>query len=142
MKKPEPRRPRALRGIPASPGIAVGVAHRMEDPLLDIEERTISEREVEAEIARFQNAVSQARAELTGLRESTRRDLDEDMARIFDVQLQMVDAGRTDGFANVLPEGNGGNDAPHALVGQPGDVVRVRQARGAGHLAGRDPAEV
>jgi phosphotransferase system enzyme I (PtsI) len=90
-KKSESSRPRALRGIPASPGIAVGIARRFEDPLLDIEERTIPERDVEAEISRFQDAIEKARDELTELRESTRRDLDEDMARIFDVQLQILE---------------------------------------------------
>jgi phosphotransferase system enzyme I (PtsI) len=89
-KKPETR-PRALRGIPASPGIAVGIARRVENPLLDIEERTISDREVELEISRFTSAIEKARAELTLLRESTRRDLDEEMARIFDVQLQILE---------------------------------------------------
>jgi phosphoenolpyruvate-protein phosphotransferase (PTS system enzyme I) len=90
-KKSEPRRPRALRGIPTSPGIAVGVVRRVEDPLLDIEERTIPEREVELEVSRFEEAIEKARVELTELRESTRRDLDEDMARIFDVQLSILE---------------------------------------------------
>ena len=90
-KKSESRRPRALRGIPASPGIAVGTVRRVEDPLIDIEERTISERDVELEVSRFHTAIEKARAELTELRESTRRDLDEEMARIFDVQLQILE---------------------------------------------------
>lgn len=90
-KKADPPRPRAMRGIPTSPGIAIGTARRVEDPLIDIEERTISEREVESEITRFQDALDKARSELAELRENTRRDLDEDMARIFDVQLQILE---------------------------------------------------
>ena len=80
-----------MRGIPTSPGIAIGTARRVEDPLIDIEERTISEREIESEITRFQEALDKARSELAELRENTRRDLDEDMARIFDVQLQILE---------------------------------------------------
>ena len=90
-KKSDPPRPRAMRGIPTSPGIAIGTARRVEDPLIDIEERTITEREVESEIAGFQKALEKARSELAELRENTRRDLDEDMARIFDVQLQILE---------------------------------------------------
>ena len=80
-----------FRGIPAAPGIAVGPAHRLEDPLQLVVERRIPPEQVETEVSRFLRALELARAELHDLREATRRDLDEETARIFDVQIMVLE---------------------------------------------------
>jgi len=86
------RRQRSVfHGVPAAPGIAVGPARRMEDPSEAVEERTLAESRVEAEVARFREALGRTREELTRLRAATGRDLDEETARIFDVQLQVLE---------------------------------------------------
>jgi phosphotransferase system enzyme I (PtsI) len=77
--------------VPAAPGIAVGPARRLEDPLETIPERAIPASGVDREIARFREALDGARRELTELRNSTRNDLDEETARIFDVQLMVLE---------------------------------------------------
>jgi len=82
---------RTLHGVAAAPGIAVGPARRIEDPLSQIEERRVPPSRVEEEIERFRAALSRAREELLALREATREDVDEESARIFDVQLMVLE---------------------------------------------------
>lgn len=89
-RKAETLRPKTLRGVPVAPGIAIGPVHRLEDPLLAAEERVLAERDVDAEVARFREAIARARSELQDLREATQRDLDEETARIFDVQILVL----------------------------------------------------
>ncbi len=89
-KKARSGRNRIHRGVPAAPGIAVGPARRIDDPLDQVEERSIPAARVAAEVARFRQALSRARFELEDLRKTTRRDLDEETARIFDVQLAVL----------------------------------------------------
>lgn len=89
-----------FHGVPAAPGIAVGPVRRLADPLAGIEERRVPPSRVEEEIERFRAALARAREELLAIREATRRDLDEDSARIFDVQLMVLEdplaVGRTE----------------------------------------------
>lgn len=80
-----------FHGVPAAPGIAVGPARRLEDPSETVEERVLTEDEVEPEVERFQDALERTRRELTRMRAATGRDLDEETARIFDVQLQVLE---------------------------------------------------
>jgi phosphotransferase system enzyme I (PtsI) len=91
-KKSRPtKESRVFRGIPAAPGIAVGPAYRLEDPLQPVEEQHIPPSRVETEVTRFRRALELARSELHDLREATRRDLDEETARIFDIQLMVLE---------------------------------------------------
>jgi phosphotransferase system enzyme I (PtsI) len=90
-KKAEPGSAAILRGVPAVPGIAVGPARILEDPLDVVTERRLAPGDVEGEIDRFRKALQVAGEELTELRETTRRDLDEETARIFDVQLAILE---------------------------------------------------
>jgi len=82
--------PRVYQGVPASPGIAVGPVRHLEDSFEQIEERPIPASRVGPEVERFRKALGSAREELQTLRDTTRTDLDEDTARIFDVQLQIL----------------------------------------------------
>ncbi len=71
-----------LRGIAASPGVAVGVAYPLTRRAGPVFER-VSARAPEAEWARHQAAVAQAQTELTGLAERLSQELGEAQARIF-----------------------------------------------------------
>jgi phosphocarrier protein FPr len=73
-----------LRGIPASPGVAVGMAFSLADRLrvAAVEERR-SLRGAEAELARYQAAMTQAASELADLAERMARELGPEQSRIF-----------------------------------------------------------
>lgn len=71
-----------LRGIAASPGVAVGVAYPLTQRAGPTIER-VSTLAPEAEWARYQAAVAQAQAELTGLAERMGQELGDAQARIF-----------------------------------------------------------
>lgn len=78
-----------MKGIAASPGIAIGRAWVMEDTVLNLP--TDGASDVESEIARFKGAVEQARQEIEALKEKTLQDLGEDKAAIFDAHLMVLD---------------------------------------------------
>jgi len=92
-KKRDPKpglEPRTFQGVAAAPGIAVGPALRLEDPVAAVEERTLGPGEIEPEVERFLDALERARVELDDLREATLLDLGEEQAKIFDVQLMVL----------------------------------------------------
>lgn len=78
-----------MKGIAASPGIAIGRAWVMEDTVLNLP--TDGASDVESEITRFKGAVEQARQEIEALKEKTLQDLGEDKAAIFDAHLMVLD---------------------------------------------------
>jgi len=82
---------RCFSGIPASPGIAIGPVRRLEDPDSEVQELNLAQDQIDPEIERFHRALGEAKKEISELRETTRRDLDEDIARIFDVQLLVLE---------------------------------------------------
>ncbi len=99
-KKPEKlSKSRVLYGVSASPGIAVGPAVALEDPRAGVEERALAAAEVEAEVERFQRALAASREELAAVRTATEADLGESQARVFDVQIEVLNdplaVGRT-----------------------------------------------
>jgi phosphoenolpyruvate-protein kinase (PTS system EI component) len=90
-KKPETaRRSLVFYGVPAAPGVGVGRARRMAEVVTAVEERRIPASEVEAEIREFRRALERARAEISELREATLQDLGETQAKIFDVQIEVL----------------------------------------------------
>ncbi len=62
-------RPSELRGLPASPGIAIGPAYVLRRERLVIPERYIAREEVEGEIERLHRAFAETRETLDGIRE-------------------------------------------------------------------------
>ena len=83
-----------LHGIPASPGVAVGVAFPLADRLrTPIVGERHSSRTREAELARYQAAMTQARSELAELAERMARELGPEQSRIF--QAHALGAGRS-----------------------------------------------
>lgn len=80
-----------LRGIPASPGIAIGNAYHLSGNEIHVEERKLNSQEVELEISRFKNAVALAKNELKELQQDVAAKLGEDAAKIFEVHQMFLE---------------------------------------------------
>ena len=80
-----------LKGIPASPGIAIGPVFlfRKHEPIIPI--RSITAAEVELEIERLQNAVARSRKELTKVFEFAEQKLGIEQSKIFEAQLLILE---------------------------------------------------
>ena len=80
-----------LKGIPASPGIAIGLAFLLHRDDLQVEQEKIDDAAVEEEVGKFTRAIEQTKNELRSIRRRVAKNLGEERARIFDVQLLMLD---------------------------------------------------
>jgi phosphotransferase system enzyme I (PtsI) len=79
------------KGIGVSPGVVVGVAHRVESVLGAIEQQTLdSPAQVAAELARFDKAVADSASELEAFVEKVAQELDDSAADIFKGHLVIV----------------------------------------------------
>jgi phosphotransferase system enzyme I (PtsI) len=91
-----PARPEAregevvLEGIGVSPGIAIGPAYLYARDTFEVEERLLSDDEVEEELERFERAVARSERDLNKIILVTREKLGEDSADIFEAQLLML----------------------------------------------------
>ena len=81
---------RHLRGIPASPGFVVGPVHVLRWEVPEVPQRIITDEEVEAEIQRFHAALGKARGRLQAIRERAERQAGEEDAKIFDMQILLL----------------------------------------------------
>lgn len=79
-----------LRGIPGSPGIAIGRAFLFERTRPRIPHRHLAPEEVEEEIVRFREALERSERELHKIIEIARQKVDPDAAAIFEAQLLML----------------------------------------------------
>lgn len=79
-----------IKGLGVSGGIAIGRAVVMENRARDIYRLPIQEDEVDQEIARFTEAVEQARTEVERTRDRTLEDLGEHLGAIFDAHLLLL----------------------------------------------------
>lgn len=80
-----------LKGVPVSPGIAIGSAFLLHRDELQVEEEEIAGEQVASEVEKFKRAIQQTKEELFGIRRRVARNLGEEQGRIFDVQLLMLD---------------------------------------------------
>jgi len=80
-----------LKGIPASPGIAIGPVYlfRKHEPTIQI--RTIEIGEVGKEINRLQNAIVRSKKELTKVFDFAEQKLGADQSKIFEAQLLLLE---------------------------------------------------
>lgn len=83
---------RTIQGIPASPGIAIGVAFQFlddEEPM--IPRYAVTERELDGEWSRFVVAVDKSKDDVTALRDRAVREMGREHGAIFDAHLLMLD---------------------------------------------------
>ncbi|MCX6133263.1 MAG: phosphoenolpyruvate--protein phosphotransferase [Ignavibacteriales bacterium] len=80
-----------FKGVPASPGIAIGPVFVYHKHTPVIEERSILPEEVERELARLEQAVARSHKELRKILEFAEKKLGEDKVRIFEAQLMFLE---------------------------------------------------
>jgi phosphotransferase system enzyme I (PtsI) len=80
-----------LKGIPASPGIAIGPVYlfRKHEPTIQI--RPIGADEVDNEIERLRNAIARSKKELRKVLDFAEQKLGPDQAKIFEAQLLILE---------------------------------------------------
>jgi len=79
-----------LRGIPVSPGVAIGRVFALDDVRRRIPRRKVSEKQSRAELTRFEDALATSIAELQSQRERTELELGGEAAKIFAFHLGML----------------------------------------------------
>src|SRR5271170_2994105 len=79
-----------LKGIPAAPGIAYGPSFILDKGEFIVPKRSISSTEIDSEIARFEEAVNNARREIHQLKEKITQDMGQAHAQIFDAHLLVL----------------------------------------------------
>ncbi|MDA3947972.1 MAG: phosphoenolpyruvate--protein phosphotransferase [Spirochaeta sp.] len=79
-----------LRGIAASPGIAIGRAFVYQEEHPQVPQYKISEKKLEAEKERLSAAVERASSDIEGIKNSSHQDLEQDEIRLLDSHLMML----------------------------------------------------
>src|SRR5580704_9470747 len=79
-----------LKGIPAAPGIAYGPSFILDKGEFIVPKRSISSSEIDSEIARFEEAINNARQEIHALKVKIAKDMGQGQARIFDAHLLVL----------------------------------------------------
>ncbi|MEY8351383.1 phosphoenolpyruvate--protein phosphotransferase [Bacillus cereus] len=77
-----------IKGIAASPGIAIAKVFRLENPELIVEKIAVTNTDQEVE--RFEQAIETSKSELEGIKEHARKELGEDKAEIFAAHLLVL----------------------------------------------------
>lgn len=80
-----------LKGIPTSPGIAIGKAVYFTQKSLVPERKTISAEAIEAELSRFHAALEKTRTNMEKTRQKATKELGDIVGRIFDSHLLILD---------------------------------------------------
>jgi phosphotransferase system enzyme I (PtsI) len=82
---------RSLKGIPASPGIAVGIVHLLLWEVPDVPHHVIKDDQIAEEILRFHEAVARAKERLTHVRDRVEKTAGKEEAMIFDAQYHILE---------------------------------------------------
>ncbi|HEU4996604.1 MAG TPA: phosphoenolpyruvate--protein phosphotransferase [Gemmatimonadaceae bacterium] len=82
---------RSLRGIPASPGIAVGNVHLLLWEVPDVPHHIIRDDEIPAELERLHRAITRAKERLRHVRDRVEASAGKEEAAIFDVQHSILE---------------------------------------------------
>ncbi|WLD92281.1 phosphoenolpyruvate--protein phosphotransferase [Alkalihalobacillus sp. AL-G] len=78
-----------ITGIGASAGIAIAKAFKLEDPVLEVEKKTIEDPK--QEIERFTDAIAKSKKELEAIKVHAEKELGEDKAAIFAAHLLVLE---------------------------------------------------
>ncbi len=80
-----------LRGVPASPGIAIGPAHLFTRDYLKVEPRVLSGKQIAREIEHFQAALEETRQDILKTKSKAVKQTGDIVARLFDSHLLILD---------------------------------------------------
>lgn len=80
-----------FEGLPASPGIAIGMAAVLSRESLEFSRKEIEKRGIAEEIERFHKAIDKTRGELETIRKRVLNRLGEKAAELFDAHLMILD---------------------------------------------------
>jgi phosphotransferase system enzyme I (PtsI) len=80
-----------LRGIPASPGIAMGKVFLLDSEEPIVAKRSILEEELAQEISRFEEALIQTRKEILDIQKKISEEISSEHANIFDAHLLVLE---------------------------------------------------
>ncbi|TDP95303.1 phosphoenolpyruvate--protein phosphotransferase [Halanaerobium saccharolyticum] len=80
-----------LEGIAASPGIAIGKSLLKLEKEIEIDKENIADEQVEQEIEKLHNALTESKKQLEQLKEETAEKLGEEKAEIFAAHLMILD---------------------------------------------------
>ena len=80
-----------LEGIAASPGIAIGKSLLKKEKEIKIDKKSIAEDQIEQEIEKLHNALTESKKSLEQLKEETAEKLGEEKAEIFAAHLMILD---------------------------------------------------
>ena len=80
-----------LKGIPASPGVAIGKVFILDSEAYTITKREIAEKDLPREIARFEDALILTRQEILGIQERISEQLGIKHAEIFNAHLLVLE---------------------------------------------------
>jgi len=79
------------RGVPASPGVAIGKAFLLNRETVEVKEEKIEEKEVPKEILKFKKALDETKRELFKIKEKVAKRIDPDHAKIFEAQVLILE---------------------------------------------------
>jgi len=82
---------RALRGIPASPGIAVGTVHLLRWEVPEVPHHVIHDEDIPAELKRFEHALDRAKERLQHVRDRVEATAGKEEAAIFEAQYMLLE---------------------------------------------------
>jgi len=80
-----------FKGIPVSPGVAIGSILVLHAEDLAVQKHAIGEKDIPNEIARFEDALTKTRAELLGIRKQIAQDIGRDHSDIFNAHLLILE---------------------------------------------------
>ena len=125
-----------LHGIGASRGIAIGKLHIVRRGVLDAPERRLAAGEIAGEVARFEDALREARGDLKAVKARIPADTPAEIAAFIDTHLLMLeDTALTTGTLKAIREQH--CNAEHALKLQRDAIASVFDAMDDAYLRTR-----
>lgn len=82
---------KVLKGIAASPGIAIGKVFLLDSEDVAIPKKAIKESMIPHEITRFEDALTQTRAEILNIKEGISKEMGQEHADIFNAHLLVIE---------------------------------------------------
>lgn len=80
-----------LKGIPASPGVAIGKAFLFKTEDMSVTKKTVSDSDIPSEIARFEDALIKTRSEILSIQEKIAKEMGTEHAEIFNAHLLVLE---------------------------------------------------